>query len=460
MDSLQQYVEQKRDAWLQELTEFLRIPSISTNPEYKAEVRRGAEFVAQALQKAGIRQTELIETSGHPLVYGEHSGVEGAPTILCYGHYDVQPPDPLDEWNSPPFEPAIRNGNIYARGAADDKGQVMIQLKAVEALLATAGRLPLNLKFILEGEEETGGAAISDYVARSAEKLKADAALVCDTELFAPNLPTLCIGLRGLVYAELEAEGAAHDLHSGLYGGVAPNPFNALCWVLSELKTADGKIRIPGLYDSIQPPARSERASWRRLPFDADRMRTEEIGSTALVGEKRDPLERMWARPTMDIHGIVGGYVAPGAKTVIPARATAKFSIRLVPNQEPQEVIAALERRVAELAPPGVKLKLRVLNDARPLLINPDNPYLKHAARVFAKVYGRKTVFVRSGGSIPVVALFGEHLKIPTVMMGFGLPDDNLHAPNEKFTLSNFFRGAETVARFLAAVAKAKDLKT
>ena len=459
MDKLQQYVEQKRDAWLGELTEFLRIPSISTNPEYKAEVRRGAEFVVQALQKVGIQQTELIETSGHPLVYGEHDGVEGAPTILCYGHYDVQPPDPLEEWSSPPFEPAIRNGNIYARGAADDKGQVMIQLKAVEALLATAGRLPLNLKFILEGEEETGGAAISDYVARSAEKLRADAALVCDTELFAPDLPTLCIGLRGLVYAEMEAEGAAHDLHSGLYGGVAPNPFNALCWVLSELKAADGKIRIPGLYDRVQAPSRSERASWRRLPFDADRMRTEEIGSTALVGEKRDPLERMWARPTLDIHGIVGGYVAPGAKTVIPARATAKFSIRLVPNQEPQEVIAALKRRVTELAPPGVKLELRILSEAPPLLINPDNPYLKHAARVFAHVFGRKTVFVRSGGSIPVVALFGEHLKIPTVMMGFGLPDDNLHAPNEKFTLSNFFRGAETVARFFAAVAKARDLK-
>ena len=455
MDSLQRYVEQKRDAWLEELTEFLRIPSISTDPEYKAEVRRGAEFVIQALKKAGIDHTELIESNGHPLIYAEHSGVEGAPTILCYGHYDVQPPDPLEEWISPPFEPAIRNGNMYARGAADDKGQVMIQLKAVEALLATAGRLPLNLKFIIEGEEETGSTAISDYVAQSAEKLKADVALVCDTELFEPDLPTLCIGLRGLVYAELEAEGAAHDLHSGLYGGVAPNPLNALCWVLAQLKTQDGKIRISGLYERVQPPARGERASWRRLPFDAERMRAEEIGSTALVGEKRDPLERMWARPTLDIHGIVGGYVAPGAKTVIPARATAKFSVRLVPNQEPQEVIAALERRLMELAPPGVKLRLRVLNHAQPLLMDPDNPYLKQAARVFTRVFGRKTVFVRSGGSIPVVALFGEHLKIPTVMMGFGLPDDNLHAPNEKFTLSNFFRGAETVARFLAALGKA-----
>ncbi len=455
MNSLRQYVEQKRDAWLEELSEFLRIPSISTIPEYKPQVLRAAEFAMQALEKAGIEHTELIETSGHPLIYAEHGGVEGAPTVLCYGHYDVQPPDPLNEWLSPPFQPAIRNGNIYARGAADDKGQVMIQLKAVEALRATAGRLPLNLKFIIEGEEETGGTAIESYVRYSAEKLKADVALVCDTALFAPDLPTLCIGLRGLVYVELEAEGASHDLHSGLYGGVAPNPFNALAWIVAGLKTPDGKIRIPGLYDRVQPPARSERASWRRLPFDPERMRTEEIGSTALVGEKRPPLERIWARPALDVHGIVGGYVAPGAKTVIPARATAKLSIRLVPNQKPEEVIAALEKRVQELTPPGVKVCVTVLHHAPPLLIDPDNPYLARAAKVFSEVFGRKTVFVRSGGSIPVVGQFYEHLKIPVVMMGFGLPDDNLHAPNEKFSLSNFFRGVETVGRFFATIAKA-----
>jgi len=451
VDSLGAYIEQKRDAWLEELCEFLRIPSISTNPDYLPQIKKGADFALEALKRAGIEHTELIEGVGHPLVYGEYAGAEGAPTVLCYGHYDVQPPDPLEQWASPPFEPAVRNGNIYARGAADDKGQVMIQLKAVEALRAVHGRLPVNLKFIFEGEEETGGQAIDAFVPKSKEKLKADAALICDTALFAPDLPTLCIGLRGLVYTEIEVEGASHDLHSGLYGGVAPNALNALAWILAGLKTPDGKIRIPGIYDSVQPPARSERASWRRLPFDADRMRAEEIGSVALTGEKKHPLERMWARPTVDVHGIVGGYTGAGAKTVIPGRATAKVSIRLVPNQKPQEVLAALEQRVRELTPPGVKARVVKIHDAVPLLIDPNNPYIAKAAKVFSQVFGRKTVFVRSGGSIPVVALFVDALQVPAILMGFGLPDDNLHAPNEKFSISNFFRGVETVARFFEA---------
>ena len=454
MDSLGAYIEQKRDAWLEELCEFLRIPSISTNPDYLPQIKKGADFALEALKRAGIEHTELIEGVGHPLVYGEYAGAEGAPTVLCYGHYDVQPPDPLEQWASPPFEPAVRNGNIYARGAADDKGQVMIQLKAVEALRAVRGRLPVNLKFIFEGEEETGGQAIDAFVPKSKEKLKADAALVCDTALFAPDLPTLCIGLRGLVYTEIEVEGASHDLHSGLYGGVAPNALNALAWILAGLKTPDGKIRIPAIYDNVQRPARSERASWRRLPFDADRMRAEEIGSLALTGEKKHPLERMWARPTLDVHGIVGGYTGAGAKTVIPGRATAKVSIRLVPNQKPQEVLAALEQRVQELTPPGVKARVVRIHNAVPLLIDPNNPYIETAAKVFSKVFGRKTVFVRSGGSIPVVALFVDALQVPAILMGFGLPDDNLHAPNEKFSLSNFFRGIETVARFFEAVGK------
>lgn len=448
MISLRGYIEEKRDAWLEELCDFLRIPSISTNPEYRPQINKGAEFAQAALKRAGIEHTELIENGGHPLVYGEYTGAEGAPTVLCYGHYDVQPPDPLEQWTSPPFEPAVRDGNIYARGSADDKGQVMIQLKAVEALRAVHGRLPVNLKFLFEGEEETGGHAIESFVPKATEKLKADAALICDTALFAPDLPTLCIGLRGLVYVEIEVEAASHDLHSGLYGGVAPNPLNALAWILAGLKTPDGKIRIPGIYDSVQKPSPSERGSWRRLPFDAERMRAEEIGASALTGEKKHPLERMWARPTLDVHGIVGGYIGAGAKTVIPARATAKVSIRLVPNQNPQQVLAGLETRVQELTPPGVKTRVVKIHDAPPLLIDPDNPYIDKAARVFSQVFGRKTVFVRSGGSIPVVALFVDQLKVPAIMMGFGLPDDNLHAPNEKFSLSNFFRGVETVARF------------
>jgi acetylornithine deacetylase/succinyl-diaminopimelate desuccinylase-like protein len=373
--------------------------------------------------------------------------------VLFYGHYDVQPPDPLNEWHSEPFQPEVRDGSIYARGSSDDKGQVMAQIKGVEALrAANEGRLPVNVKFILEGEEETGGHAIEKYVPQNTERLRADVAVICDTALFAPDLPTLCIGLRGLVYTEIEVEGASHDLHSGLYGGVAPNALNALSWIIAGLKGPDGKIKVPGIYDNVQAPAPSERASWKRLPFDPERLKEEEVGAPALVGEKKHPLERMWARPTLDVHGIIGGYTAPGAKTVIPARAKAKVSIRLVPNQKPDEVLEALQKRVEELTPPGVKARVVNLHHAPPLLISPGDPYMSKAAKVFGDVFGKKTVFVRSGGSIPVVALLGEHLQIPTVMMGFGLPDDNLHAPNEKFSLANFYRGAETVARYLAAI--------
>lgn len=454
MTELRTYIEQNRERWLKELSDFLRIPSISTLPDHKEQVRRGAQFVIDALKRVGITRVELIETPGHPLIYAERVADASAPTVLCYAHYDVQPPDPLDEWVTPPFEPTVRNGNLYARGAVDDKGQLMLQLKAVEALQEAAGRLPVNLKFLIEGEEEVGSGSISDYVPQNAKKLAADVALICDTALFAPDLPTLCIGLRGMVYAEIEVEGPSHDLHSGLYGGVAPNPLNALAWILAGLKSPDGHIQLPGFYDRVTGPDAKERAHWRRLPFDSRKMLKEEIGAPGLFGENgQAELERMWTQPTLDVHGILGGYTGPGAKTVIPARATAKVSLRLVPDQEPKEVVGLLERRVRELAPPNVTTTVRVLHHARPLLLDPENRYLATAARVFSQVYGAETVFVRSGGSIPVVAAFDEFLKIPNVMMGFGLPDDNLHAPNEKFSLANFYRGAETVARFFEALA-------
>jgi acetylornithine deacetylase/succinyl-diaminopimelate desuccinylase-like protein len=453
MDPLQSYVAENRERWLTELCEFLRIPSVSTLPDHAGEVRRGAEFLRDALKRIGAERAEVIPSAGHPLVYAERMSAPGKPTVLFYGHYDVQPPDPLNEWVSAPFEPTVRNGNLYARGSADDKGQVMLQLKAVEALEKTAGKLPVNVKFIFEGEEETGGAAIAKFVPENKELLKADSVIVCDTELFEPGLPTLCIGLRGMVYTEIEVEGASHDLHSGLYGGVAPNPLQTLAWILAELKGRDGKINLPGLYDRVIPPNATERASWQRLPFDAQKMLRDEIGSPALEGESQlGELERMWARPTLEVHGIVGGYVAPGAKTVIPAKATAKVSLRLVPDQRPDEVFAALEKRVAELAPRSVRVKVRLIHSADPLLLDTGHPAMATASRVFSEVWTKETVFVRSGGSIPVVALFHEHLGIPSVMMGFGLPDDNLHAPNEKFNLSNFYRGAETIARFLAAL--------
>jgi acetylornithine deacetylase/succinyl-diaminopimelate desuccinylase-like protein len=452
MDPLQSYIAQNREPWLEELKAFLRIPSISTQPEHAPRVREAAQFLLNALGRLGVTHSELIETSGHPLIYAEKSVRAGAPTVLFYGHYDVQPPDPLEEWKSPPFEPTVRSGNLYARGSADDKGQVMLQLKAIETLEKTTG-LKVNLKFLFEGEEETGSASISEFVPKHTDKLKCDAVLVCDTELFEPDLPTLCIGLRGLVYTEIEVEGASHDLHSGLYGGVAPNPLNALTWIIGGLKTPDGRIQIPGVYDRVVPPSAAERASWQRLPFDPQKMLREEIGAPGLFGENgHSELERMWARPTLEVHGVVGGYTAPGAKTVIPARAKAKVSLRLVPDQRPEEIVSLLKKRVEELAPKNVTARVNVIHSADPLLLDTGNKVMSTAARVFAGVFGKETVFVRSGGSIPVVALFSEHLKAPNVMMGFGLPDDNLHAPNEKFTLANFYRGAETVARFLDAL--------
>jgi len=453
MDPLATYVAANRDRWLKELSDFLRIPSISTLPDHAGEVRRGAEYVRDALKRLGVDRVEIVETAGHPLVYAEKMSAPGKPTVLFYGHYDVQPPDPLNEWTTPPFEPNVRNGNIYARGSADDKGQVMLQLNAVEALEKTAGKLPVNLKFIFEGEEETGGAAIEKFVPENKELLKTDAVIVCDTELFEPGLPTLCIGLRGMVYTEIEVEGASHDLHSGLYGGVAPNPLQALGWIIAGLKGRDGKINLPGLYDRVVAPNAAERASWKRLPFSASKMLSDEIGSPALEGESDlGELERMWARPTLEVHGIAGGYTAPGAKTVIPAKATAKVSLRLVPDQQPAEVMAMLEKRVQELAPKSVKVTVRKIHQADPLLLDTNSPTMAKAAKVFAEVWGKETVFVRSGGSIPVVALFHDELGVPSIMMGFGLPDDNLHAPNEKFNLENFYKGSETIAKFLAAL--------
>jgi len=452
MDSLNAYIDKNRDRWLEELKEFLRIPSISTQPDHKDEVRRGAQYLVSQFRNLGMDQVEMIENSGHPLVYAEKMVSKTAPTVLCYGHYDVQPPDPLNEWVSPPFEPEVRNGNLYARGSADDKGQVMLQLKAVEALEKTTGTLPVNLKFIMEGEEETGGEHIEAFVPKNAAKLKADAVLVTDTELFAPGLPTLCIGLRGIIYAEIEIQGAAHDLHSGMYGGVAPNPHYALAWILAALKRQDGKIQIPGIYNRVVAPNAAERASWKRLPFSPKKLLKDEIGARGLLAKGKE-LERMWALPTLEVHGISGGYVAPGAKTVIPAKATAKVSIRLVPNQRPDEVLKLLVKQVKKLAPKNVEVQVRTIHNAPPLLLDTNNKVMSTAADVFAKVFGKKTVYVRSGGSIPVVALFSEHLKAPSVMMGFGLPDDNLHAPNEKFNLANFYKGAETVARFFTALA-------
>jgi acetylornithine deacetylase/succinyl-diaminopimelate desuccinylase-like protein len=456
-----EFSRQNQSRFLDELKALLRIPSVSTLPEHKTDVRRAAEVLAAELARIGMENVRLIETGennvGHPLVYADHLHAPGKPTALLYGHYDVQPPDPLDEWLSPPFEPTERNGNLYARGAVDDKGQMYMHVKALESLLAASGKLPLNVRVILEGEEEVGGEGIAAYVASQPPDLKADFALVSDTEMFAPGLPTLCVGLRGMIYTEIEVRGAKTDLHSGMYGGAAPNPFVALAQIIAKLKDESGRILIPGIYDHIVPPSSEELAAWKSLPFDEEHYRETEVGSRQLVGEPGySVLERTWARPTLDVHGMPGGFIGAGAKTVIPAKATAKVSIRLVPGMTPTATFASYRDFILHLAPPGVDVDVRLIHSGEPCLIPVDNPYIQAATEALREVWNKETVFIRSGGSIPIVGDFARHLNLPSVMMGFGLPDDNLHAPNEKFLIANFYQGIESIIRFLEIVGGSK----
>jgi len=452
------FVTHHRERLLAELKDFLRIPSISTLPEHKPDVERAAQFVADALQRAGMDNIRIIPTAGNPLVYADWLHAEDKPTVLCYGHYDVQPADPLELWKTSPFEPDIRDGNIYARGSADDKGQMYMHIKAVEALKSGSGKLPVNVRFLIEGEEEVGGAAIAKYVAEHPTELKADVALVSDTALYADGLPTLCIGLRGLVYTEVEARGPARDLHSGLYGGAAPNPVYALCQVLGKCKDEHGVIQIPGLYDDVEKPAAAELASWKSLPFLESEFLKKEVGATRLTGEPGySVLEKVWARPTMEVHGIAGGFTGAGAKTVIPATAKAKVSFRLVPRQDPEKVVAAFRAFLQQNQPEGVALEVKVLSGGPAIMVNPGHWAIQTAAHAFQDVMKKQTVFVRSGGSIPVVGDFAQHLHIPTVLMGFGLPDDGLHSPNEKYRLENYYLGIRTVAHFLELVGERKQ---
>jgi acetylornithine deacetylase/succinyl-diaminopimelate desuccinylase-like protein len=450
MPQTAEYVNQHRDRLLDELKDFLRIPSISTAPEHAGDVKRAAEWVAAKLRDAGLENVEIIPTQRHPLVYADWLHAPGKPTVLCYGHYDVQPPDPLELWHTPPFEPTERDGNLYARGSADDKGQMYMHIKAIEALRAVrGGSLPLNVKFLIEGEEEIGGESIAKFVEQNPEKLKADVALVSDTALYAEGIPTLCIGLRGLVYTEIEATGPKRDLHSGLYGGAAPNAVFGLVELLAKLKNADGIVQVPGFYDDVAEPAEAELKSWDSLPFDEAQFLSHEVGSSSLTGEPgRRVLERVWSRPTLEVHGIGGGFTAAGAKTVIPAKATAKVSMRMVPNQNPEKILAAYKAFVAVSTPKGITTEVRVLSYGPAIVVDPAHEAIQVAARSFADVLGRPTVFTRSGGSIPIVGDFATHLHIPTILMGFGLPDDGLHSPNEKYKIENYFTGIKTVAHF------------
>ncbi len=423
------FVESNKERFLEELKDFLRIPSISTLPEHRADVERAAHFVATGLGAAGLENVQIIPTQQHPLVYADWLHAPGKPTVLCYGHYDVQPADPLDQWKSPPFEPAVRDGSIYGRGTADDKGQMYMHLKAVETLRAVNGTLPVNLKFLIEGEEEVGGGSIAKYVADNAQKLKADVALVSDSP--------------------------ARDLHSGLYGGAAPNAIFGLIELLARAKNSRGEIKVPGVYDDVELPAPAEKESWALLPFKEKDFLKKEVGSTKLVGEsKYSVLERIWARPTFEVHGIAGGFTGAGSKTVIPAKAIAKVSIRLVPRQDPEKILASFREFVKKNAPRGIQLEVRVLASSPGLVVNPEHPAIQVAARAFSDIFQKPTVFIRSGGSIPIVGDFATHLGIPTILMGFGLPDDGLHSPNEKYSLENYYKGIMTIAHFFEEYGK------
>lgn len=444
------HVSDNQERYLRELTDFLSIPSVSTLSERKADVRRAAEWVAGDLNCSGMENIRLIETAGHPLVYADWLHAPGQPTLLIYGHYDVQPPDPLDEWKSPPFEPTVRDGNMYARGAADDKGQVYVQLKAIEMLKRHTDGLPINVRFIYEGEEEVGGEGIEAFVKEHPEELACDAVLISDSHMFAEGLPGIDIGLRGMVYTELTVQGAMHDLHSGLYGGVAPNAINALCHIVAKLKDEEGRILVPGFYDEVRALTEEEREEMRGLPFNEEEYRQKEIGSPALTGEPGfSVMERVGARPTLDANGIIGGFTGEGAKTVIPAQARCKISMRLVSDQEPTTILARFKQYVEEICPPYVTVHVNYIHGAEPVLLPTDTPYMQAAQAALSEVFGREAVFMRGGGSIPIVSLFSKVLGAPSVLMGFGLPDDNLHAPNEKMKLDNVFKGIEVCARYL-----------
>ena len=452
------YARENQKRFLEELKDLLRIPSVSTAEEHKPDILKAADMVASDLKRIGFEHVEIIPTTGHPLVYADWLHATGKPTALCYAHYDVQPAEPLDEWITPAFEPTERNNNIYARGAVDDKGQLWMQLKAFESLFkANGGKLPINVRVLIEGEEEVGGEAIEAYVKANAGngKLKSDFALVTDTELFAPDIPTLCVGLRGLLYTEIEVRGSKVDLHSGVYGGAAPNAIFGLVEILSKLKDADGKVLIPGFYDSVKAPTDTELHAWASLPFDEEEYRKAEVGSDVLTGEPGySVLYRTWARPTLEVHGIVGGFIAAGAKTVIPAKGSAKVSMRLVPDQDADDILQKYTDYIAKVTPKGITSTIKVHSKGPACVVNTDNPYARASVEAMHEVFGRDTVYIRSGGSIPIVTQFDKDLKIPSIMMGMGLPDDNLHAPNEKFHIPNFYRGIESIVRFFEILGK------
>ncbi len=438
---------------MSELNEFLAIPSVSALPAHTADCRRAAEWLVAHLKNLGCPVVKLVEGQGHPVVWAESPKVAGKPTLLIYGHYDVQPPDPLGEWTSAPFSPTVRDGKLYARGAADDKGQVFCLLKAYEAVLDSSRRPPLNVHFIFEGEEECGGQVISDVLHEKPELTRADVALVCDMSYYAPGWPAVYTALRGLCYAEISVRTLERDLHSGTYGGVAPNAIETLGRILTKLKSESGEIRVPGLYEAVQPPTKEELETWQKLPFDREQFLTEEVTGKALTGlTNRSVYERVWALPTFEIHGIRGGFIGEGAKTVIPAQATAKVSLRLVPGQKFESVGRALQEAVAAAAPSWADVKVALLHGGDPVQVDVSHPAFEILNEAFQAVEGRRAVQVRAGGSIPIVPELGAS-GAPVILTGIGLPDDGLHSPNEKLDLQQLWNGIEIFGRFFELMA-------
>lgn len=435
--------------------ELLRIPSVSTLPAHNGDCRAAAQWVAAELRRLGCREVDLLADADHPVVWGVGPEVPGAPTLLIYGHYDVQPPDPLGEWITPPFEPTVRGGKLFARGAADDKGQVFCLLRAIEA----AGRPPVNFRFLIEGEEEFGSRVLFDLLKREPERTRADVVLIADMAYVAPGWPAVYTTLRGLCYAEITVRTAKSDLHSGEFGGAAPNAHEELVRLLSKLKTPDGKVQIPGLYSAVKPPSKAELGMWKKLPFREADFLKHRVQAKALTGLKRySVLERLWALPTFEIHGIKGGFTGEGAKTVIPAEATAKVSIRLVPNQKLTVVERQLAATVKRLAPKHVTATVRFLHGADPAQVRVTHPAFKLLDQAFREVVGRGIVPARAGGSIPIVPALGKG-GAPVILTGIGLPDDRLHAPNEKLELKQLWEGIEVFRRFYQLMGEAKALK-
>ncbi len=453
MSDIDAYLQTHADRFEEELCELLRIPSISADPDRRDDVHRAGAWVAEQFRTLGFA-TEVIPTDGHPLVYAESPPVAGAPTALVYGHYDVQPTDPLDEWLSPPFEPTRRDGNLYARGATDDKGQLLTHVKSAEAWVRVEGGLPLNLKFLIEGEEEVGGESLEKFIVEEAQKLACDCIVVSDGAQFAPGQPAITYGLRGIAYYELRLTGPDRDLHSGTFGGTVTNPANALAAMLTGLVDDQGRVQIEGFYDDVVPLSDREREGFAALGFDEPEY-LRQLGVDDTTGEAGyTVLERRWARPTYDVNGLWGGYQGDGAKTVLPGTAGAKFSFRLVPNQQPATVFAGLKRRLAELCPPGIEMELIDCHSAPGVLVPLESPYIAAAARAVEDAFGCPPVYAREGGSIPVMTTFHQTLGADILLIGWGQDDDNTHAPNEKFCLADFHRGIRASARLWKELAQ------